>query len=583
MKPICDILEERISGVMAELAGDGPRPSAVIKATGDAKFGDYQANGVMGLAKRLKLNPRELATQVVAKLDLSDMCQPPEIAGPGFINLRLRTDWLAARLAEAIGDKNRLGIDPRQEAPTTVVDFSGPNVAKQMHVGHLRSTIIGDTIARVLEFWYGDGAKIIRQNHVGDWGTQFGMLIAYGRQHTLTAADIADMEAFYRQAKALDDADPEFSRSARDCVVQLQRGEAAVKSEWKAIVDISLAHCQDIYQQLGVLLNETHVRGESFYNDRLPGVIEDLKRAGLLRTSDGAQCVFLEGFKTKEGEPLPLIVQKSDGAYLYATTDLAAIRFRAGDLHAQRMIYVTDSRQKQHFEMVFACGRQVGWAGEGVSLEHVPFGSVLGDDGKPFKTRSGENVKLKDLLDEAVSRALKVVEEKNPGLPDEQKRQIARAVGIGAVKYADLSNDLVKDYVFNWDRMLALEGNTAPYLQYAFARVQSIFRKGEVDVVQLLGGQEVMHLTEKDELVLAKLLLRYGEIIEAVARDLRPHFLTTYLFDLAQAFSGFYTNCPVLKAENDAICRCRLMLCYHTARILKHGLGLLGITTIDQM
>ena len=593
MKPIVDILEQRISLVMTDIAG-GPVP-AVVKPTQDPKFGDYQANGVMGLAKKLKQNPRQLAQKIVDNLDLTDICETPEIAGPGFINLRLRTDWLTERLAEAIKDKDRLGVDPLDEAPITVVDFSSPNIAKQMHVGHLRSTIIGDVIARVLEFWYGDEntsddnseKKVIRQNHVGDWGTQFGMLTHYLDYQRLQTPGpqylgIADMEKFYREAKSRFDSDPQFAQQSREYVVKLQSGDSHVMFDWQVIKKSSLNHCQEIYDKLNVKLTWDNIRGESFYNDKLPSVISDLSVANLIKESDGAQCVFLDGFKTKEGEPLPLIVQKTDGAYLYATTDLAAIRFRVDELKADRVIYVTDARQKLHFEMVFACARRADWAAEDVKLEHVPFGSVMGDDGRPFKTRSGENIKLKDLLDEAETRARKIVDEKNPDLDESVKKEIAKAVGIGAVKYADLSNNLVSDYVFNWDKMLAMEGNTAPYMQYAYARVRSIFRKGGVNEDDLLGRDHPVELTEPDELALAKLLLRFGEVIETVARDLRPHLLTNYLFDLAQAFSGFYTNCPVLKAEPLARTS-RLLLCCQTARTIQCGLGLLGIETIEQM
>ena len=613
MQPIADILENRVSTAMAEILGSAdPASAAVVKPTQDPRFGDYQANGVMALAKKLKTNPRQLAQQVVEKLDLSDICETPEIAGPGFINLRLKPDWLASRLTETLTDPDRLGVDPIDDAPTTVVDFSGPNLAKQMHVGHLRSTIIGDVIARVLQFSYNDPAKIIRQNHVGDWGLQMGMIICavededLGEQPQEDRPDASlrgsipldklkltldDLERHYKNiseriAKDGDDARDEsgvtLEEKCRECTQKLQQGDPEMRKFWEKAREVTLTTCNALYEQLGVKLGLDDVRGESFYNDKLPAVLADLATAALLRESDGAQCVFLEGFHTKQGDPLPLIVQKTDGAYLYATTDLAAIRHRVDQLQADRIIYVTDSRQKLHFQMVFACARQAQWAPENVSLEHVPFGSVLGPDNKPFKTRSGENVKLAQLLDEATQRALKVVEAKNPDLPSEQKQNVAQAVGIGAVKYADLSNNLVGDYVFDWDKMLAMEGNTAPYMQYAYARIQSIFRKGAIDVSDLLAQDHPIQLTEPPERTLAKLLLRYGEIIQAVASDLRPHLLTTYLFELAQAFSGFYTNCPVLKAPA-RIRSSRLLLCCQTARTISHGLALLGIGTIDQM
>ena len=592
MQPICDILEQRISACMAEVARQSPQESpAMVKRTTEPKFGDYQANGIMALAKKTRCNPRQLAQQVAERLDLSDMCSEPQVAGPGFINLRLKPDWLAARLSEAVTDTHRLGVDAAAQAPTTVVDFSGPNIAKQMHVGHLRSTIIGDVIARVLDFWFGDPAKVIRQNHIGDWGTQFGMLIALLKrksrerqpnERTVSPVVLTDLEAFYKEARHLYDNDKDFAEEARTAVAGLHSGGQTWRDYWSQIVRESRKHYQETYRQLGVSLNSTHECGESSYNDQLPSVISVLSVANLLEESDGAQCVFLDGFKTKDGDPLPLIVQKSDGAYLYATTDLAAIRYRVDELHADRIIYVTDARQKLHFEMVFACARKAGWASDNVTLEHVPFGSVLGSDGKPFKTRSGENIKLKALLDEAVQRARQIVDEKNPDLDDEQKAEIAQAVGIGAVKYADLSSNLTADYLFDWDKMLAMDGNTAPYMQYAYARVQSIFRKGDIDEKRLLKADSRIELTEPDELTLAKSLLRYGEVVEAVAADLRPHLLTTYLFELAQAFSGFYTNCAVLNAAG-TVRSSRLLLCHQTAKTIRHGLDLLGIETIPQM
>ncbi|MCF7958841.1 MAG: arginine--tRNA ligase [Phycisphaerae bacterium] len=586
MIPIIDLLEQRVSSVLSELTGN-PAP-AVVRPSNNPKFGDYQANGVMGQAKKAKQNPRQLAEQVIAKLDVSEMCEPPQIAGPGFINFRLRPEWLSRQVSQAITDSQRLGIDPLADPPVTVVDFSSPNLAKEMHVGHLRSTIIGDVIARVLEFWYDAPEKIIRQNHVGDWGTQFGMLIAYiKRTHPEaiddpTAFQIADLESFYQQAKKLFDDDATFKQEAYHETVALHNNEQATLKAWKYVVAESRTHCQKVYDQLNVRLNKDNERGESSYNDRLPDVIKDLHNAGMLVESDGAQCVFMDQYKNKDGDVLPLIVQKSDGAFLYATTDLAAVRYRTGDLKAQRIIYVTDARQKLHFDMVFSCARKAGWASEDITLEHVPFGSVQGDDGKPFKTRSGGTVKLKDLLDEAVLRAGDIVNEKNANLDDATKAKIAAAVGVGAVKYADLSNNLVSDYVFDWNKMLAMEGNTAPYMQYAYARVQSIFRKGDIDVDALVHSGHLVNLTEPEELTLGKLLLRYSEVIENVARDLRPHLLTTYLFDLAQAFSSFYANCPVLKAEGPTRTS-RLLIAHLTAKTIHHGLSLLGIATIDQM
>lgn len=584
MQALIEVLEQRISAVMTEIAGSPA--SAMVKVSQNARFGDYQVNGVMALAKKLGMNPRQLADKIVAGCDLSDMCEIPEIAGPGFINLRLKSDWVIAQLKNAIIDKARLGVDAVFMPGRTVVDFSGPNLAKEMHVGHLRSTIIGDVLARVLEFLCGDSDKVVRQNHVGDWGLQFGMLVAYIRRTDEEAfanpgtLRVADLEQFYKNAKQLFDSDENFKQFCYQCTVLLHEKDAATMAVWRAVLAESRRHCQEIYDRLVVSLNESNEKGESTYGDDLPGVISDLTAAGMITESDGAQCVFMSGYNTAEGEPMPLIVRKSDGAFLYATTDLAAIRYRVSKLKTSRVIYVTDSRQKLHFQMVFDCATRAGWVGD-TKLEHVPFGSVLGEDNKPFKTRSGESVKLSALLDEAQARALTVVTEKSPELSDEQKLNIARAVGIGAVKYADLSNNLVSDYVFNWDKMLAMEGNTAPYMQYAYARVQSIFRKAATDGMVTAVGADIT-LTEPAEQLLAKLLLRYAETLSSVARELRPHLLTSYLFELAGAFSTFYNACPVLKVD-EPLRSSRMALCRLTADTLRHGLEMLGIETIEQM
>ncbi len=589
MKTIKDKLEERISAAMAAVSGQGGC-TALVKPATDPKFGDYQANGVMALAKQLKTNPRKLAEQVVEKLDLSDICEELEIAGPGFINLRLKPDFLAGRLLGINADSNRLGVEQAATPRTVVVDFSGPNIAKQMHVGHLRSTIIGDCICRTLEFL---GHNVIRQNHIGDWGTQFGMLCAnYDRKLRQTSATgaamradapLADQEAFYREAKSLYDSNAQFRKEARAAVVGLHRGDGVWTRYWEIIRKSSIDHCQELYDRLGIILRAQDVRGESEYNNDLAAVVKDLEKSGFAKESEGAVCVFPEGFKNKEGEPLPLIVQKSDGAYLYATTDLAAIRYRVGQLKADRIIYVTDARQSLHFEMVFAVARMASWAKDSTKLIHVTFGSVLGENGKPLKTREGENVKLKDLLDEAVERAKAVVEQKNPELPPEKKAEIAQAVGIGAVKYADYSNNRTSDYIFSFDKMLAMDGNTAPYMQYAYARIKSIERKGQINIEKELAKVKQLNLTEPAELDLAKQLIRYGEAIESAVADYRPNYLTTYLYELAQKFSGFYTDCPVLAAEPDKR-PTRLLLCRLTELTIKHGLSeLLGIKVVEQM
>ncbi len=588
MKAIVDILEERVSAAMAAAAGQKGSP-AIVKPAKDPKFGDYQANGVMALAKQLKTNPRKLAEQIVAGLDLSDICEPPEVAGPGFINLRLKPEFIADTLLEINKGPGDLAIEKNVEPKTVVVDFSAPNIAKQMHVGHLRSTIIGDSICRTLESL---GHNVIRQNHIGDWGTQFGMLTYYLDDMRLKQfgdtdnLEIPDMEQFYKKAKKLFDTDTEFANRSREYVVKLQSGENHVLSNWQVIREQSISYSQNLYDILSTTLTKSDVRGESEYNNDLPNVVEELKGKGLAVESDGAVCVFPEGFKNKEGEPLPFIIQKSDGAYLYATTDLAAIRYRINELKADAIIYVTDSRQKLHFEMLFAVAKMAGWVGDNVELNHVMFGSVLGEDGAPLKTRSGENVKLKDLLDEAVERARSVVEEKNPDLPAEQKERIAQAVGIGAVKYADYSNNRTSDYVFSFDKMLAMDGNTAPYMQYAYARIKSIERKAQskdVDIETELASVKNLNLTEPAELDLAKYLIRYGEAIQVAAADYRPNYLTAYLYELAQKFSAFYTNCPVLGAGPDKR-PTRLLLCDLTAKTIRHGLHeLLGIEVVEQM
>jgi arginyl-tRNA synthetase len=553
---------------------------------------------VMALAKRMGTNPRKLAEQAAGQLGLDDLCLAPEVAGPGFINLRLRPEFLGRAMREIAADSQRLGIERATAPKTVVVDYSGPNIAKQMHVGHLRSTIIGDCIYRLFNF-LGHNAR--RQNHIGDWGTQFGMLIAYlarefyGQNSSGNLVDdleklksfpIEDLEQFYQKAKYLFDNDLGFADAAREMVVRLHTKKNDTIAFWQHIVDESRKHYEPIYGMLGVLLTKADERGESFYADKLSGVVEDLKRAGLAAESEGAVCVFPEGFKNKEGEPLPFIIQKTDGAFLYATTDLAALRYRVAELKADEIVYVTDARQAQHFAMLFAVARKAGWARETTELVHVTFGTMLGTDGKPFKTRSGETVKLKELLEEAVQRARGVVEAKNPELPEDQKQNIARAVGIGAVKYSDYSNNRDSDYVFSFDKMLAMEGNTAPYMQYAYARVRSIERKAEMRGINVMA--EVAGLTdptpqEPAEIELAKQIVRYGEAIATAAQDCRPNYLTAYLYDLAQKFSNFYNSCPVLDAEGPTRAL-RLLLCDLTARTIRHGLSeLLGIEVVKQM
>ena len=598
MKSVINIIEDRITAAMAAVTANQDC-AAIVKPSTDPKFGDYQANGVMALAKKLKANPRKLAEDIVNNLHVTDICLPPEIAGPGFINLRLKTDFLAQRLLKINEEPANLAIEKTTHPKTVVLDFSCPNIAKQMHVGHLRSTIIGDCICRMLEFL---GHKVIRQNHIGDWGTQFGMLIQHLYEQATSKKDdlkidsiiealesihISDLEGFYRKAKQQFDIDEVFRRQARNKVVELHNhSNELTLQQWRHIVNESRKHYQPIYEQLGVNLTKEDERGESAYNDDLPNVVADLKKAKLAKESDGAVCVFPPGFKNKEGQPLPFIIQKSDGAYLYATTDLAAIRYRVQKLKADKIVYVTDARQKLHFEMLFAVARMAGWATENVELTHVMFGSVLGENNQPLKTRSGENVKLKQLLDEAVQRAKAVVEEKNPDLNNDKKTEIANAVGIGAVKYADYSNNRTSDYIFSFDKMLAMDGNTAPYMQYAYARIKSIERKAQtkdVDIETELSGLKKINLTQPPEIELAKYLNRYPEAVDSAAADYRPNYLTAYLYELAQKFSAFYTNCPVLQAPPDKR-PTRLLLCDLTAKTIRHGLTeLLGIKVVEQM
>jgi len=571
----------------------------LVGASQSDKFGDYQSNAAMGLAKILsdktgqKSNPRVIAEQIKARVTqaLGNMVTEVTIAGPGFINVRLNPAWVSSKLHEISSDKT-LGLTLAPSPQIVVVDYSGPNIAKEMHVGHLRSTIIGDAIANVIETL---GHTVIRQNHIGDWGTQFGMLIANLNDNTTQQSmTLHDLESFYRDAKKRFDEDASFATRSRNEVVKLQSGDEHAKAAWVRIVDMTRQQYQPLYDRLHIGLRQEHERGESFYNSRLAGIVKALEQKSLAVESDGATVVLVEGFES------PLIIQKTDGGYLYGTTDLAALRYRVDDLHASRIIYVTDSRQSQHFAMVFAVGKQAGWA-DGVSLEHAPFGTMMGEDGKPFKTRSGDTVKLKDLLDEAEVRAMTLVTAKNPDLPEEHRKQIARAIGIGAVKYSDLSKDRVSDYVFSWDKMLAMDGNTGPYLQYAYARIKSIHRKAHEGKQLASGAQSDAPAAPSDapasqpnapapsitldspfELALAKHILRLGETMDVVARDLKPHVLCLYLYELASKFSSFYENCPVLKSE-EPLRTSRLMLSDLTARTLALGLDLLGIEHPEQM
>lgn len=580
MTTIRQLLEQRIKKALLAVGIPDGFPAMVAPA-GRPEFGDYQANGVMAAAKSMKTNPRALAEKVIEQLDLSDIAKKVEIAGPGFINISLSDDWLGKQLLDNLGDEH-LGVPKPPKIETIVVDYSHPNLAKEMHVGHLRSTIIGDAIVRILEFL---GHEVIRHNHVGDWGTQFGMLIAYmvrlkNQGETTLSTELQDLETFYRAAKTLFDKDPEFADTAREYVVKLQQGDAHCRELWHQFIEESLHHCERIYEQLDITLTRADVKPESSYNDDLPKVIDDLRKAGLLTESQGAQCVFLDEFIGKDGKPLPVIVRKTDGGYLYATTDLAAARYRANVLKADRILYIVDARQTLHLNQVFAIARKAHFVPESCSLEHHAFGTMMGQDGKPFKTREGGTVKLMHLLNEAERRAFDLVTEKNPELSEQQRQQIAHVVGMGAVKYADLSKNRTSDYIFNWDTMLSLEGNTAPYLQYAFTRVQSIFKKGGLESISTDKGEIIVG--EPSERTLAIKLLQFAEVLEVVAKDCYPNSLCSYLYELSGAFMSFYEACPVLKAEQP-IRTSRLTLSLLTAKTIQTGLGLLGIKTLEQM
>ena len=630
---------EREAQAAFAAAGIADSP-VVLQPTKNAEHGDFQINGVMGAAKKAKQNPRELAQKVAEALAGNAVIESAEVAGPGFINLRLRPEFLAQNIHAALNDA-RFGIAKTDKPQTVVIDYSSPNLAKEMHVGHLRSSIIGDSISRVLEFM---GNTVIRQNHVGDWGTQFGMLVAYlvEQQKDNAAFELADLEQFYRAAKVRFDEDPAFADTAREYVVKLQGGDETVLALWKQFVDISLSHAQAVYDTLGLKLRPEDVAGESKYNDDLQPVVDDLVQKGLAVEDDGAKVVFLDEFKNKEGEPAAFIVQKQGGGFLYASTDLACLRYRIGRLKADRLLYVVDHRQALHFEQLFTTSRKAGYLPEDVKAEFIGFGTMMGKDGKPFKTRSGDTVKLVDLLDEAINRAEQVVKEKNPkwqltteledglkkissltnsdnlknklkynlenkkleitlendvvyhlpidkidkivrgaeeytdtALSDAEK--IARVVGIGAVKYADLSKNRTSDYVFDWDAMLSFEGNTAPYLQYAYTRVQSVFRKaGEWDATA------PTVLTEPLEKQLAAELLKFEDVLQSVADTAYPHYLAAYLYQIATLFSRFYEACPILKSEG-ATRNSRLQLAKLTGDTLKQGLELLGIDVLDVM
>jgi len=636
------LLRHRLAAAVAEVVGARPHEvDPVVRPATDPAFGDYQCNAALTLAKTLRRNPRELACRIVSAAQdrLQDLTMPLEVAGPGFINIRLRQEFLSrclgriapppdpssglAGAAKGVA-QDRVGLPLVKQPLRVVVEYSQPNIAKQMHVGHLRSTILGDVFARVLSFL---GHEVIRQNHIGDWGTQFGMLIRWYREHALptpqTHADVLEaIEEDYRAAQKRFDEDEEFARQARLAVAELQSGQPEARRIWEQICAESRRAFTEIYERLGVLLAPEDIRGESFYNDRLPAIVQELlERFGgpepsaaadpdspvraQVREDQGAVVVYLYDrhgralFRNPDGQILGMIVRKSDGGYLYATTDLAALRFRLKELRfssgigAQRIIYVTDARQKLHFEMFFAAARAAGWIPPGASVEHVMFGSVLGEDRRPLRTRSGQNVKLRELLDEAERRAAELLERREqqadeaegvPYLTDAEKRHIARCVGIAAVKYADLRNDRRSDYIFNWDKMLSLQGNTAPYLLYAYARIRSIYRRASAGLDwQQIYRPEGLHLADPTERALALRLAQFRETVEALAADLEPHVLCNYLYELAGDFMRFYESCPVLQAPDEPTRLSRLRLCDLAARTLRLGLYLLGIKVLERM
>ncbi len=564
-----------------DLAGTDP----ILVAASNPKFGDYQANVAMSLAKRLGQAPRAIAEQIVQQLQVEDLCEPPTVAGPGFVNLRFKPSYIEAQL-KAIQADSRLGIAPTPQPQRVIVDYPSPNIAKEMHVGHLRPCIIGDCLARILEFL---GHDVLRLSHIGDWGTPFGMLIAYLREAypealTTGSLDLADLATFYRQAKHRFDGDEAFQAIARTSVVQLQAGDPETIQAWKIVCDLSNRTNRKLFDVMGLspLIKE---RGESFYNPFLADVLVELKRQGLLVEDSGAQCVFLDGFTNKEGKPLPLIVQKTDGGYNYATTDLAAIRYRVGVDRVQRVVYPVGAEQINHFAQIFQVGRRAGWITGDVEFVHTPLGSILGEDGKKLKSRSGEAARLQDLLVEAIARAradleTRLVAEERVET-EEFIANVAQIVGMGAVKYADLSQNRTSNYIFSYDKMLALQGNTAPYMLYAYVRVQGISRKGGIDF-SALGADCPILLHDETELALAKYLLQFDEVLDSVAADLLPNRLCEYLFELSKKFNQFYDRCPILPAAEPQRTS-RLILADVTARAIKLGLSLLGIQVLERM
>ena len=570
-----DFLDRAICSALTRAgAADAP---AVIKNSQRLEFGHYQANGVMGAAKLLGTQPRALAAKVIESLELPE-ADKIEIAGPGFINLHLSAEFIAASLAQLCLDP-RLGVEVRKPE-TIVIDYSAPNLAKEMHIGHLRRTSIGDAAARSLEF---QGHRVIRANHVGYWGAQFGSLLAYMDQLESSGvglkSELKDLEKFYMAASGLFKSDPVFAQRAREYVVRLQSGDKRCRELWQLFISESIKHCQAVYDKLNISLTPADIKAESDYNADLPIVVEELTKQGLITVSEGAKCVFLDEFKGKDGNPLPAIVQKSDGGYPYLASDIAAVRYRSQTLKTDRALYFVDARQRLHLSQLFAVARLAGYISDKQDFRHLPFGVILKDDGKPFKTRDGADVKLIAVIYEAIARAFELVSSKNPDLDVAQRREIASVVGVGAIKYAELSKNRLTDYVFDWDTMLSFEGNTAPYLQYAYTRIRSVFRRADLDPASLIGE---IRIQEPLEMQLGLKLLQFSETVDAVTEDYQANILCNYLFELAGLFMAFYEACPILKASPEVMTS-RLLIADLTAKVIQQGLNLLGIDTVEQM
>ena len=580
VKTIKHYLNQEISSALASCSETDGADANVVTAS-RPEFGDYQANGIMAVAKKIKTNPRELAQKVIEYLhdNSIELIKDLEVAGPGFINIRLSDESLLARANNIIAGKTLL--IPKTNTPKKIViDYSSPNLAKEMHVGHLRGTIIGDSLVRVMEK---QGHEVIRQNHVGDWGTQFGMLISFlqelrDKSSEPIPKELSDLEEFYTSAKNRFDNDNSFADASRQAVVELQSGNQSSKKIWAQFIETSLQHCDEIYKKLNVTLSRDDLDAESRYNDDLENIINELEVKELISESDGAKCVFLPAFIGKDGKQLPVIIQKSDGGFLYSTTDLAAIKLRSQDIKADRALYVVDARQSLHFQQVFAVAKTSGIASKKISLEHIAYGTMMGDDGRPFRTRTGGTVKLIELLDESINRAYDLVTEKNPKLEEDIRLKIAEKIGIAAVKYSDLSKSRISDYVFDWSTMLSFEGNTAPYLMYAYARIKSILNKAEAN----RSNDKILLLTSPEERLLLIKILQFSETVNTVSLECYPNLLCNYLYELSGLFMRFYELCPILKAE-ETIKFSRLALCGLASSTLNEGLNLLGIETLEKM